>query len=88
MILIMGAGPAGSTTAMLLARSGMKVALTDINKIKHFAFGESLPPECRPVLEHLGLWNKFKNDGHRPCYGNQSSYTSRHYKKKDVPLLC
>jgi hypothetical protein len=33
----------------------MKVALTDIDKINHFAFGESLPPECRPVLEHLGL---------------------------------
>lgn len=41
----MGAGPAGSTTARSLARSGIKVALTDVHKIKHFVIGESLPPQ-------------------------------------------
>ncbi len=71
-VLIIGAGPAGSTTAILLARSGIKVALTDVHKIKHFVIGESLPPECKPILEKLGLWNDFEGDAHRPCYGNQS----------------
>jgi flavin-dependent dehydrogenase len=46
--------------------------LTDVHKIKPFVIGESLPPECKPILEQLGLWNDFKGDGHRPCYGNQS----------------
>ena len=43
-----------------------------VHKIKHFVIGESLPPECKPILEQLGLWNDFKGDAHRPCYGNQS----------------
>ena len=43
--------------------------MTDVHKIKHFVIGESLPPECKPILEQLGLWNDFKGDGHRPCYG-------------------
>lgn len=71
-VLIIGAGPAGSTTAILLTRSGIKVALTDVHKIKHFVIGERLPPECKPILEKLGLWNDFEGDAHRPCYGNQS----------------
>ena len=61
-VLIIGAGPAGSTTAILLTRSGIKVALTDVHKIKHFVIGESLPPECKPILEKLGLWNDFEGD--------------------------
>jgi 2-polyprenyl-6-methoxyphenol hydroxylase-like FAD-dependent oxidoreductase len=71
-VLVMGSGPAGSTTSLLLSRSGLKVGMIDIRKTKRFIIGESLSPQCKPILEQLGLWQEFKNDGHRPYYGNQS----------------
>jgi 2-polyprenyl-6-methoxyphenol hydroxylase-like FAD-dependent oxidoreductase len=73
-VLILGAGPAGSTTSLLLERSGLRVALVDIHRSKNFVVGESLPSQSRPLLEQLGLWTKFKEDGHRPYYGNQSTW--------------
>src|SRR5829696_901715 len=71
-VLVLGAGPAGSITALLLSKYGFKVAIIDLNIKKKFGIGECLPPECKPFLDQLGLWNKLKTEGHRPCYGNQS----------------
>lgn len=71
-VLIIGAGPAGSMTAILLSKYGFKVAMIDLNLKKKFGIGECLPPECKPFLNPLGLWDRLKIEGHRPCYGNQS----------------
>ena len=57
-VVVAGAGPAGSVTAGLLARSGVEVWLCDAEFDASRArprIGESLPPAARPLLASLGL---------------------------------
>ena len=51
----MGAGPAGSSVAALLAQRGCRVLVLDKQKFPRFQIGESLLPACLPVLEQLGV---------------------------------
>ncbi|MBL8863676.1 MAG: NAD(P)/FAD-dependent oxidoreductase [Planctomycetes bacterium] len=54
--VIAGAGPAGSTTALRLARAGFRVALVEHQAFPRFkACGEFMSPECLPLLEDLGV---------------------------------
>jgi flavin-dependent dehydrogenase len=32
--------------------------------------GETLPPAICVILKELGLWGRFRNDGHEPCLGS------------------
>jgi menaquinone-9 beta-reductase len=55
-ILIIGAGPAGSTLAWRLARAGCRVALVDRKRFpRPKPCGEFLSPQCLPILEELGV---------------------------------
>jgi flavin-dependent dehydrogenase len=82
-ILIIGGGPSGSVTSLLLSKHGFKVAMIDSNTKKKFGTGECLAPESKPLLEQLGLWKKLKNDGHVPCYGNQSVWQDNSIRSND-----
>ena len=60
--LIVGAGPAGSTTALLLARAGFRVALFDRNRFpRPKPCGDCLSPEASRVLQRLGLLNRIED---------------------------
>src|SRR4029453_1427360 len=52
---IIGGGPAGSTAATLLARSGRSVVLFERERFPRFHIGESLLPYTMPVFERLGV---------------------------------
>lgn len=52
---VAGSGPAGATTAALLARSGARVLLLEKERMPRFHIGESLLPCNRPLLDELGL---------------------------------
>ncbi len=54
-VAIIGAGPAGSTAATLLAREGHKVLVLEKDEFPRFRIGESLLPGCIPTLERLGV---------------------------------
>jgi flavin-dependent dehydrogenase len=54
-VAIVGAGPAGSTLAILLARRGADVTLFDDDRRPHLLVGESLVPAAIPILRALGL---------------------------------
>lgn len=54
-VLIIGAGPAGSTAANLLAKQGVNVLMLDRERHPRFHIGESLLPIDAPIFERLGV---------------------------------
>src|SRR5712691_7108837 len=54
-VVIVGAGPAGSALAILLARQGGDVTLFDDGRRPELLVGESLVPAVVPILRRLGL---------------------------------
>lgn len=54
-VAVIGAGPAGATTAALLARKGASVVLLDDGKRPEMVVGESLIPMLTALFQRLGL---------------------------------
>ncbi|MCF6250800.1 MAG: NAD(P)/FAD-dependent oxidoreductase [Methylococcaceae bacterium] len=54
-IVIIGAGPAGSSCATQLLKSGVEVVLLDRENFPRHAPGETLHPGIEPLLEQLGV---------------------------------
>ena len=54
-VIVVGAGPAGSTSAALLAEKGHRVLLIEKEKFPRYHVGESLMPFCYFTLKRLGL---------------------------------
>jgi 2-polyprenyl-6-methoxyphenol hydroxylase-like FAD-dependent oxidoreductase len=54
-VLIIGAGPAGSMSAALLARRGFKVLMLERQKFPRFSIGESLLACSIALLEEAGM---------------------------------
>ena len=59
-VIIIGGGPAGSTTAALVAEYGHRVLLLEREKFPRFQIGESLIPGTYWSLKRLGLLDKLK----------------------------
>jgi flavin-dependent dehydrogenase len=59
-LAILGAGPAGSTLAALLAQRGFKVLVFDDAKRPELLVGESLVPATVPVMRRLGIEDRVK----------------------------
>jgi len=59
--VVVGAGPAGATAALLLARAGWKVALVEKQAFpRHKVCGECIAASNLPLLEELGLGALFE----------------------------
>lgn len=69
----MGGGPAGAIAARVLALGGARVVLFDAPSVR---VGESLIPSARTILEEVGVWERFLEQQHLPCYGNLSAWGS------------
>jgi flavin-dependent dehydrogenase len=54
-VAIIGGGPAGSTAATLLARSGRSVIVLERERFPRFHIGESLLPYTMPTFDRLGV---------------------------------
>src|SRR4051794_20286036 len=59
-VIVVGGGPAGSTTSTLLAQHGFKVKLFEREHFPRFHIGESLIPETYWVLERLKMLDKLR----------------------------
>jgi flavin-dependent dehydrogenase len=54
-VVVIGAGPAGSATASLLAQSGFRTLILEKEQFPRFQIGESLLPVCLPMLARVGV---------------------------------
>jgi flavin-dependent dehydrogenase len=59
-VVVIGGGPAGSTTSTLLAQQGVNVGLFEREKFPRFHIGESLIPETYWVLKRLDMLPKMQ----------------------------
>ncbi len=59
-VVVIGGGPAGSTTATVLAQGGLSVGLFEREKFPRFHIGESLIPETYWVLKRLNMLEKMQ----------------------------
>src|SRR6266436_2186375 len=59
-VLIIGAGPAGSTAAAILAEKGRRVLVLEREKFPRYHIGESLLPFTFQPLQRLGLIEKMR----------------------------
>ena len=59
-VIIIGAGPSGSTAAALLAEKGRKVIVLEKEKFPRYHVGESLMPFCYFTLERLGVLDEME----------------------------
>ena len=60
-VAILGAGPAASTLAILLARSGLRVAMFHRPKQAPLIVGESLVPAIIPMLQEIGVEDEVRS---------------------------
>ena len=66
-ILVIGAGPAGSTAAALLAQRGHDVLLVEKDRHPRFHIGESLLPLNTAIFDRLGIRDRVASVGtHKP----------------------
>jgi flavin-dependent dehydrogenase len=70
-VVIIGGGPAGSTAAAMLAKSGHRVALFDRHSFPRFHVGESLVPAVNLTLEKLGVLERMDEHGFPQKHGVQ-----------------
>jgi flavin-dependent dehydrogenase len=68
-VVVIGGGPAGSTTATMLAKQGYSVLLLERSRFPRDHVGESLLPASMPVLDELGVLDDIKSIGFLPKWG-------------------
>ena len=61
--IIIGGGPAGTTSATLLAEKGHRVLLVEKTTFPRYHVGESLMPFCWFTLNRLGVLDRMEEIG-------------------------
>jgi flavin-dependent dehydrogenase len=86
-VVVVGGGPAGAVTAMLLARAGHTVVVLDRSTGNRPSVGETLPSIAMAILRDLGLADSFSRQGHAPAEGIVSIWSGSTPYVKDFFLL-
>ena len=75
-VVVIGGGPAGATTATLVAKAGFRVQLLERERFPRYHVGESLIPDTFWVLERLGMLSKMQ--GSRFINKHSVQFVSEH----------
>lgn len=60
-ILVVGGGPAGSTTAFFLAKAGFRVTVIERSTIPPYGQGIDITGPAVDIVKKMGLWEKIKS---------------------------
>ncbi|CZE51435.1 NAD(P)/FAD-dependent oxidoreductase [Campylobacter geochelonis] len=74
-VVIIGAGPSGSTAAAFCHNAGLKVRIVEKSTMPKFVIGESLLANCNNILEEAGLLEVIEN--HSFQYKNGAAFSWR-----------
>lgn len=70
-VIIIGAGPAGSTAAAFLAGKGRRVLVLEKEKFPRYHIGESMMPFCWFTLDRLGVLDEIERIAYTKKYSVQ-----------------
>jgi flavin-dependent dehydrogenase len=75
-VAIVGGGPAGCATGLSLRAHApeLRAGLVEASDYESPRIGETLPPLARRLLEHLGVWEAFRRQGHREVHGTAAAW--------------
>ena len=86
-VVIVGAGPAGATLALLLSRAGIAVTVVESHSAQRRSFrGEALMPSGLAALEQMGLLPELKALPQRPLVGWRFVVNGRELFSAGEPL--
>jgi len=80
-VVVVGAGPAGTTAAAKLAQAGRPVLVLESRSLPRFHVGESLLPKTMPVLRELGVYDRIAEQGYVTKYGAEFITASGFFKR-------
>jgi flavin-dependent dehydrogenase len=85
-VVVIGAGPAGSLAATLLAKKGVKVLVIEKTGFPRFVIGESLLPQSMAFLEKAGVLKPLQEAGFQrkngAIFSDDSRFSSIDFKEK------
>lgn len=84
-VVIVGAGPAGSVTALYLLQAGIKPLILDREPFPRYHIGESLTGECGACLRELGLEEKMQAADY-PIKRGVTVYGAEGHNSFNVPV--
>jgi 2-polyprenyl-6-methoxyphenol hydroxylase-like FAD-dependent oxidoreductase len=65
-VVIIGAGPAGTTAGALIKKEGFDVVVVEKQRFPRFVIGESLLPRCMDLLEEAGMLDAVESRHYLP----------------------
>ena len=86
-IVVVGAGPAGSATAIILAQAGYRVAIIDSISPRRPKVGESITAATMRLLRRIGinsLSDLLTSNQYKPCVANVSAWGSNQWVYQDA----
>ncbi len=86
-VIIVGGGPSGTSAGLsLLKRDGIRVTLLEASEYEQQRAGESLTPGTRPLLEYLGVWQRFEQEQTLSSFGSRAAWGSSEARTLDFML--
>ncbi|NOQ71906.1 MAG: NAD(P)/FAD-dependent oxidoreductase [Crocinitomix sp.] len=81
-VIIIGGGPAGIATSLTLTNRGISNCLVEAKHLPQKKTGEAIPPNAKPLLKKLGIYELMEDPKHCIYYGNKSSWGSEKLEQK------